>query len=373
MSDKSQGAELEIVKPEESFTPVYSPGEILQRRVLRFTLGITLAVAISALVNWTLAYIMPILLAKFLVDRQAPRVQTVYELVISMLLTIVIAWFVSVGLLEYPSLLLPLIAVLLLVSYYLFTDPRWNFFATMLLVSSLVIPYTAIISPGIGMVVGVGLCFSGLVSVLLFSLLHIYLPDLAGEKEQLAESELDKATRLFESVKALIIAFPVIVFIYTFELSGAMLTMIFVAILSLQTAGQKSVKLTLFMLLTNIIGGIIAIVVYNLVSFVPVIGFYLCLIFVISLQFAHKMYANPDKAMVFSTIFSTLLVLVSSTMASGSGDVDSNFYARIAQIGGACVYLVVISFFIEGKKWNRLRSLFIDQASTKEPIKYETK
>ncbi|MCE2593538.1 DUF2955 domain-containing protein [Motilimonas cestriensis] len=335
-----------------------TPEEIIQRRVLRFTIGITIAVAISALMNWTLSYIMPILLAKFLVDRQAPTIHTIYELVISMLLTIVIAWFVSVGLLEYPSLLMPLIAVLMFISYYLFIDPRWNFFATILLVASLIIPYAAIISPGIGMIVGVGLCFSGLVSVLLFTLLHIYLPDLAREKEQHAASSQSQNERLFESAKALIIAFPVICFFYTFELSGAMLTMIFIAILSLQTAGEKSIKISLFMMLTNIIGGIIAIAVYNLVSFVPVLSFYLGLIFLISLVFAHKMYSMPEKAMVFSTIFSTLLVLVSSTMASSNGDVDSKFYVRIAQIGGACIYLVIISYFIEGRKWQRLKRCF---------------
>ena len=342
----------------DSQTLAATPEAIIQRRVLRFTIGITLAVAISALMNWTLSYIMPILLAKFLVDRQAPTIQTIYELVISMLLTIIIAWFVSVGLLEYPSLLMPLIAVLMFISYYLFIDPRWNFFATILLVASLIIPYAAIISPGIGMMLGVGLCFSGLVSVLLFTLLHIYLPDLAGEKDQHAQSPQSQHERLFESAKALIIAFPVICFFYTFELSGAMLTMIFIAILSLQTASEKSIKLSLFMMLTNIIGGIIAIVVYNLVSFVPVISFYLGLIFLISLVFAHKMYSMPGKAMVFSTIFSTLLVLVSSTMASSNGDVDSNFYARIAQIGGACIYLVIISYFIEGRKWQRLKQCF---------------
>ncbi len=334
-----------------------SDRDILQRRVLRFTLGITLAVAISALFNWTLAYLMPILLAKFLVDRQAPTVQTVYELVISMLLTLLIAWFVSVGLLEYPSLLLPFIAVMMFIAYYLFIDPKWNFFATMLLVGSLVLPYTAILSPGIGMVVGIGLCVSGLISVVLFSLLHIYFPDLSSEKDQHSEVQHSSDERLFEAAKALVIAFPVIVLIFTYKLSGAMLTMIFIAMLSLQTAGEKSVKLSLFMLLTNIIGGFIAIGVYNLVSFVPVLAFYLCLISVISLLFANKMYGNPQKAMIFSTIYSTLLVLVSSTMASSTGDVDAKFYTRIAQIGGACLYLVVISYFIEGRQWVRLKQM----------------
>lgn len=338
-----------------SVKAVATEEEILRRRILRFTIGMTLAVGITAIFNWPLAYVAPVFLAKFLVDRQAPTVQTVYELIISMMVTVAIAWFTTVGLTQYPSLLMPLIAVLMVWSYYLFTDPKWNFFATIMLMACLLVPYMAIIDPGAGMYVGMGLSGAGIVAVVLFALLHIFYPDLAPERDQHGEAQQSKSERLFESCKALLLSFPVICYFYAFEVSGAILTMIFIALLSLQTAGKKSVKISMFMLLTNIIGGIIAILIYNVVTFVPVIGFYLAIIFLVSLIFSQKMYSMPDKAPIFSTIYSTLLVLVSSTMASTGKDVDTNFYLRIVQIGIACIYLVIISYFIDSRDWKFLK------------------
>ncbi|WP_144209375.1 DUF2955 domain-containing protein [Shewanella donghaensis] len=328
---------------------------IFTRRVLRFTLGIGVAVAIAAVFDWQLAFILPVLVAKFLVDRVAPTMQTVYELLISMVVTIGIAWLVSFGPVQYPMVLLPLLALMMLWAYYLFSDPKWNFFATIFIVSTLVLPYLGILHPGAAIFFGVGLSFSGVVAVLIFTLLHILLPDLAPEKDLHSESELTKDERLYESVRALIISFPVITFFYLFEITGALLTMIFIAILSLQAAGSKSVKVSLFLLITNGIGGVLAIVFYNMLVIVPELAFYIGLAMIAALVFAQKIYSDPAKAPIFAGIFSALLVVVGSTASSTDADVAANFYIRIAQLFLVGVYMVVASFFLETRNWKFLQ------------------
>ncbi|MDO6777222.1 DUF2955 domain-containing protein [Shewanella sp. 3_MG-2023] len=329
---------------------------IFTRRVLRFTLGIGIAVAIAAVFDWQLAFILPVFVAKFLVDRVVPTVQTIYELLISMVVTIAIAWMVSLGPVQYPFVLLPLLALMMLWAYYLFSDPKWNFFATILIVSTLVLPYLGILHPGAAIFFGVGLSFSGVVAVIIFTLLHILLPDLAPEKETHSESELSNDERLYESVRALIISFPVISFFFLFEVTGALLTMIFIAILSLQTAGTKSVKVSLFLLLTNGIGGVLAIIFYNMLVVVPELAFYIGLTMIAALFFAQKIYDDPAKAPIFAGIFSALLVVVGSTASSTDADVATNFYIRIAQLFIVGVYMVVASFFLETRNWKFLQT-----------------
>ena len=328
---------------------------IFTRRVLRFTLGIGLAVAISAVFAWQLAFIVPVFVAKFLVDRVEPTIQTVYELLISMVVTIGIAWLVSFGPVQYPLVLLPLLAVLMLWAYYLFSDPKWNFFATILIISTLVLPYLGILHPGAAIFVGVGLSFSGVVSVLIFALLHILLPDLSPNRETHVAAGLSTDERLYESVRALIIAFPVITFFFLFEITGALLTMIFIAILSLQSAGSKSVKVSLFLLITNGIGGVLAIMFYNMLVIVPELVFYVGLAMICALLFSQKIYADPAKAPIFAGIFSALLVVVGSTASSTDADVATNFYIRIAQLFMVGVYMVVASFFLETRNWRFLQ------------------
>ncbi|GIU53517.1 MULTISPECIES: DUF2955 domain-containing protein [Shewanella] len=328
---------------------------IYTRRVIRFTLGIGLAVAVSAIFAWQLAFIVPVFVAKFLVDRTEPTIQTVYELLLSMVATIAIAWLVSFGPVQYPMVLLPLLALLMLWAYYLFSNPKWNFFATILIVATLVLPYLGILHPGAAIFVGVGLSFSGVVAVVIFTLLHILLPDLSPNRETHVAAGLTSDERLYESVRALIIAFPVITFFYLFEITGALLTMIFIAILSLQSAGSKSVKVSLFLLITNGIGGAMAVVFYNLLVIVPELTFYVGLAMICALLFSQKIYANPEKAPIFAGIFSALLVVVGSTASSTDADVATNFYIRIAQLFLVGVYMVVASFFLETRNWKFLQ------------------
>ncbi|GIU36391.1 DUF2955 domain-containing protein [Shewanella schlegeliana] len=328
---------------------------IYTRRVLRFTLGIGLAVAVSAIWAWPLAFIVPVFVAKFLVDRQEPTMQTVYELLISMICTIGLAWLVSFGPTHYPMVLLPLLAMMMLWGYYLFSDPKWNFFATIFIVATLLLPYLSLLQPGAAILVGVGLSFSGVVAVVIFALLHALLPDLSPKKEQLADAQQSHDERTHEAFRALIIAFPVICFFYFLEISGALLTMIFIAILSLQAAGAKSVKVSLFLLVTNGIGGALAVVFYNLLTIVPEVQFYIGMSMLAALFFGQKIYADPAKAPLYAGILSALLVVVGSTASSTDKDVAVNFYLRILQLFLVGVYMIFASFFLESRDWKFLK------------------
>jgi len=328
---------------------------IYTRRVLRFTLGIGVAVAVSSIWAWPLAFIVPVFVAKFLVDRQEPTVQTVYELLISMICTIAIAWLVSFGPTQYPLVLLPSLAIMMLWGYYLFSSPKWNFFATILIVATLLLHYLGLLQPGASLMVGVGLSFSGVVAVSIFALLHVLLPDLSPEREQLAGAEQSHDERTHEAFRALILAFPVICFFYFLEISGALLTMIFIAILSLQAAGAKSIKVSLFLLITNGIGGVLAIVFYNLLTIVPELPFYIGMAMLAALFFGQKIYADPAKAPLFAGILSALLVVVGSTVSSTDKDVAVNFYLRILQLFFVGVYMVFASFYLESRDWKFLK------------------
>ncbi|WP_394200318.1 DUF2955 domain-containing protein [Shewanella waksmanii] len=331
--------------------------QIYTRKVLRFTLGVGLAVAISAAFAWPLAFIVPVFVAKFLVDRQEPTVQTVYELLLSMVVTILLGWLVSFGPTQYASVLLPLIAMLMLWAYYLFTDPKWNFFATVLIIAVLLLPYMGMLQPGAALLVGVGLSFSGVVAVAIFALVHALFPDLSAQREQHPMPAQSREDRMYEAFKALILAFPVICFFYFLQISGALLTMIFIAILSLQAAGEKSVKVSLFLILTNGVGGILAIVFYNLLVIVPELAFYVVLACLAAILFARKIYLEPEKAQLYAGIFSALIVVVGSTVSSADKDVAENFYMRIAQLMMVGVYMVFASFFLESRNWSFLKRI----------------
>lgn len=326
-----------------------------QRRILRFTIGVGLAVFLAAWINWQLAFVAPVFTAKFLVDKPNLHRETIYELLLALIATMGLGLLLSGGITQYPIVLLIAVGLMMAWGYYLFTDPKWNLFATILLIAVLMLPFMAINNPAISVVLASGLAISGAVSVVIFALVHIYLPEPDSEFAGYAAPPIGKEQRWHASFRAMLISFPVVCFFFVFQISEALLTMMFVALLSLMITSEKSVKLSAFLIISNGIGGILAILAFSILAIVPSIFFYTAFIALLAVLIGKKIYTVPEKAPIFATAFSTLLVLIGSTLMS-SGDIDSNTFIRIFQLVLVGTYMILASLFLETRQWKFLQT-----------------
>ncbi|ENG7518087.1 DUF2955 domain-containing protein [Vibrio harveyi] len=326
-----------------------------QRRILRFTIGVGLAVFLAAWINWQLAFVAPVFTAKFLVDKPNLHRETIYELLLALIATMGLGLLLSGGITQYPIVLLIAVGLMMAWGYYLFTDPKWNLFATILLIAVLMLPFMAINNPVISLVLASGLAISGAVSVAIFALVHIYLPEPGSEFAGYAAPPIGKEQRWHASFRAMLISFPVVCFFFIFQISEALLTMMFVALLSLMITSEKSVKLSAFLIISNGIGGILAILAFSILAIVPSIFFYTAFIALLAVLIGKKIYTVPEKAPIFATAFSTLLVLIGSTLMS-SGDIDSNTFIRIFQLVLVGTYMILASLFLETRQWKFLQT-----------------
>ncbi|WP_375322148.1 DUF2955 domain-containing protein [Aliivibrio logei] len=326
----------------------------IQTKILRYTVGVGLAVFLAALINWPLAFVAPVFVAKFLIDKPELNKETLYELTVAMVATMGLGLLLSNGITQYPIPLLILVGLMMLWGYYLFTDPKWNLFATILIIAILILPFMAISNPGMSVFLATGLASSGVVAVIIFALVHIYFPEAESSFSGYQPSPLSKQQRWYAAFRAMIVSFPVVCFFFIFQISEALLTMMFIALLSLMITGEKSVKLSAFLIITNSIGGALAIGVFSVLSLAPNILFYTLFISFIALIMATQIYTKPAKAPIYATAFSTVLVLLGSTLMS-SGDIDSNMMIRIFQLFMIGVYMIVVSFFLETRQWAFLK------------------
>ncbi|ASI94970.1 DUF2955 domain-containing protein [Vibrio rotiferianus] len=326
-----------------------------QRRILRFTIGVGLAVFLAAWINWQLAFVAPVFTAKFLVDKPNLHRETIYELLLALIATMGLGLLLSGGITQYPIVLLIAVGLMMAWGYYLFTDPKWNLFATILLIAVLMLPFMAINNPAVSLVLASGLAISGAVSVAIFALVHIYLPEPDSEFAGYAQPPIGKEQRWHASFRAMLISFPVVCFFFVFQISEALLTMMFVALLSLMITSEKSVKLSAFLIISNGIGGILAISAFSILAIVPNIFFYTAFIALLAVLIGKKIYTAPEKAPIFATAFSTLLVLIGSTLMS-SGDIDSNTFIRIFQLVLVGTYMILASLFLETRQWKFLQT-----------------
>jgi uncharacterized membrane protein YgaE (UPF0421/DUF939 family) len=326
-----------------------------QRRILRFTIGVGLAVFLAAWINWQLAFVAPVFTAKFLVDKPNLHIETIYELLLALIATMGLGLLLSGGITQYPIILLIAVGLMMAWGYYLFTDPKWNLFATILLIAVLMLPFMAINNPAISLVLASGLAISGAVSVAIFALVHIYLPEPDSEFAGYAQPPIGKDQRWHASFRAMLISFPVVCFFFVFQISEALLTMMFVALLSLMITAEKSVKLSAFLIISNGIGGMLAISAFSILAIVPNIFFYTAFIALLAVLVGKKIYTVPEKAPILATAFSTLLVLIGSTLMS-SGDIDSNTFVRIFQLVIVGIYMIIASLLLETRNWKFLRA-----------------
>ncbi|CAH1564149.1 conserved membrane hypothetical protein [Vibrio jasicida] len=326
-----------------------------QRRILRFTFGVALAVFLAAWLNWSLAFVAPVFTAKFLVDKPKAHKETVYELLLAMIATMGLGLLLSGGITQFPIILLLAVGLMMIWGYYLFTDPKWNLFATILMIAVLMLPFMAIGNPAMSIYLAGGLATSGAVAVFIYTLMHIYLPEPESKFEGYAEPPISKKQRWHASFRAMLISFPLVCFFFIFQISEALLTMMFVALLSLMITSEKSVKLSAFLIISNGIGGVLAILAFSILAIVPNIWFYTAFIALLAVVIGTKIYTVSEKAPVFATAFSTLLVLIGSTLMS-SGDIDSNTFIRIFQLVMVGTYMIVASLFLETRQWKFLQT-----------------
>ncbi|MEZ9231694.1 DUF2955 domain-containing protein [Vibrio amylolyticus] len=325
----------------------------IQVRILRYTVGVGVAVFLATLIDWPLAFIAPVFVAKFLIDKSELNKATIYELLIAMIVTMALGLFLSNGITQYPVPLLIVVGLMMLWGYYLFTDPKWNLFATILIMAVLMLPFMAISNPGISVFLATGLTTSGVVAVGIFALVHILLPEENKTFSGYEASPLNKQQRWYAAFRAMLISFPVVCFFFVFQISEALLTMMFIALLSLMITSEKSVKLSAFLMISNGIGGILAIGVFTILSIVPNILFYTLFVSLVAIIMATQIYTKPDKAPIYATAFSTVLVLLGSTLMS-SGEIDSNMIVRLVQLFIISVYMILVSFFLETRSWKFL-------------------
>lgn len=350
MSDSKQ--ELSVAKTTTDGESMLTAA--VQTRILRFMCGVALATFLAAWFDWPLAFVAPIFTAKFLFEKHVLHIEIVYELLLAMIATVAIGIVLSLGFAQYPIPMLLAVAGLMLVGYFLFLNPKWNLFATILLMSTLMLPFMAIQSTGTTIFLAVGLSLSGAVAVGIFALMHIYLPEQEHKYEGYQEVELSDEFRWFSALRALIISFPVVCLFFVFQISEALLSMIFIGLLSLMITSEKSIKLSLFLLISNAIGGVIAIIVFGFLALVPNILFYSLFIALLAIVLGTKMYTESTKAPVYATALNTALVLIGTTLMS-SGVIDEKMWIRLGLLALVAVYMVVAAFFIETRTWKILQ------------------
>jgi hypothetical protein len=313
-------------------------------RVVRYALGATVATAIALGSPWETSYLTPVLVATFLANPDkplSPRLGAVLIVVVA-----VAIWFGwQVGqLVKYPAVFLLFASLVLFWIFHAGQRGRSALVLLWLVIAVMMIPFARMVYPAAAVFVARGLVVDVVLTATIVVAAYGLLPERptdggapSGGDASAAAASPDASFRA--ALVATVVVVPLMALFYFFELSGALTVLAYVGILSAMPDIGTDVQKGRERIRGNIVGGGVAIVVYNLLLIVPSFSVLLLLTLLAGLALGSRAFARAAPDPFFVTAYSTTLLIIGAT--AFRGEASSEVYLRILQITIAVTYVVV--------------------------------
>lgn len=314
--------------------------------------------AIAMGFNWPLSYLAAVLTLSFL---SSPGGALPFKSGIIFVVIIAIASGSALVLghlfIPFPMVFIPLIGLLLFRLYYAKGGKMPGVLIFWLMITLLIMPLTIMILPELAGGISYSLIQSGATALIVTWISYTifpYNPEEAPKQSAAKAQNPTKEERFNNAVNSVTVVIPALLIFYFFELSGALLVLIYIALLSMQPQFAKDFKSGKALIIGNAIGGMAAIVVYEVFVLIPEYYFMLLVTLFFGLFFGQRLFSDDPKAPIFGMAYSTLLLIIGSV--TGVVNLISDkaagaaVYIRILQVMGAVVYLVVAFGLLERYK-----------------------
>ena len=325
------------------------------RAVMRYALGSTLIMGISAAYSFPLSYILPVLsLGFFAPGKSAPKL--IEGLIFVMV--VFVATFIGnqlAGQADKPLLLIILLVVVLINVFY--TNRRWisPLLKTWILIAVLLLPMMNLLYPELSADVTKALVVGAILTIIMVWLVFGLFPSIdvpkTEKQQEVEQEELSRDQRFRKAALSTLVILPVFILFYVFKMSGALLILIFIGILSMEPSFAKNFQKGKALLIGNLLGGVVSVILYNMLVVVPEITFLILIILVAGLVLGNAFFSGSKLSPLFNMAFSTTLLIVGSVTAPSSEEAASSaVFTRLFQIMAAVSYVVITFGIIE--RWS---------------------
>ncbi|PQB05692.1 DUF2955 domain-containing protein [Aureitalea marina] len=315
---------------------------------------LTLALAVTT--GGPLSYVLPVLSLPLLTaPGTGPGIKQGLSFMLVIALSVMVANLVVIFFLDYPVALFLVLALLLFYIFYSIHPMMSGMVKTWLLMAIMLIPTIAIRSDALAQAISGSLILIS-IEAMLCVWIAFYLfpstPPLQGEKKQ--GGQAGGTNRYKDALFRTWVVLPVLLLFFMFEITASLLVLVFIALLAMQAGIGTGFKAGKALILGNLAGGLLAISTFEILTVVPNLLFFLMLSTGICLVIATKLFSSSPYAPLFGMAFSTYLLIIGSTTASGEADAGSKVWTRVIQIMMAVIYIAIAFGFLGN--WNKHKS-----------------
>jgi hypothetical protein len=320
--------------------------ESARRVALRLAFGVAACFAVVEVLKWDATFLAPLLAANMLVKLARPPslAQGIGLLVLTALSTGAVL-VLTTAVIGKPTVLITALTLLLYVSFYAHRRGAPELATLLLQVSAVTLPIIAVISPDGAGTFAATLMKAGAVALLAVWAAHAAFPvpaDAADDADQ-----PDKAGRAAEPAIAArhalldtLILFPVLAWFILDASQVSVVVLIVIVTLLRQHDREQGHRAALGLILGNLIGGIAAAVVYELVLMGHSLLFFIAACLATSLIFAGRIVTAGDRAPVYAIAFATFILLLGLGLTPLPGSSGEAFVSRLINILFASAYVI---------------------------------
>jgi len=313
-------------------------------RVIRFSVGVTLAVAFAYGVGWPLSFLLPVLTSVFLaLPMPAPSIKQGLNNMMQTLFAFVVGIVFNLVFMSFPLAYIPMLGLVLFNIYYYMNRGGSFWLVLMLLLAVLIVPMMGTVHQALALGFADGFVLSGILTVFMIWLAYGLFPDTdevkALPKRPGFQSGYSRPAALL-AFKSTLAVLPIAIFFISFNLTGQLLVMVNAAIFSLSPDVAKGRQAGVKSVITTLAGGAMAWVFYYILVVVPEFYFFVMLMFLTTILFATRIFSDRPRAGYYGSAFVALLILVNSSLDAGT-DFGSNFIWRVIFLTLATIYVVV--------------------------------
>ena len=263
-------------------------------------------------------------------------------LMVIVAILLLIGQFITEVFIWHPVACLLLVSWLLLVGQYMAIRGGNMLIIVILFIAILVLPMLGLESLELVDVFVTALFFSVAMAVLFCWLAHgiVHDPGLqAAAKTDLPIPSREESFR--QAMIKTLLVLPLLMAFFLFQWTSDLLVLIFVALLIQMPSAEMGIKGAIGTLSANTLGGLTAVVCYQLLVIVPSPVMLAMLVFAVSLMFGQKIYSDSPVASLYGTGLNTVIVLLGATTATFGDAATVKMWVRLLQIGAACIYIVL--------------------------------
>ncbi len=319
----------------------------------------TLSAGVAFGLAWPLSFITPVLTAKLLSLPKVMPLKASIAFVAILSGSFLLSARLLLPTLSYPAVHLLVMALILFLLFYAKAGGTNPLVVVFLLIAALVVPLIGTLSETLAILVAKGFIFATIVAVVMAYVAAAAFPDPPGlEPTVAAESQGGDSekgggagpppprVRTAMALRSLVVIYPLVMVFQMFSMVDFAVVLIFASLLTLEPTFGKHFAAGKGLVLANLAGGLVAVVIYQLLVWVPSFAFLLLIVLLAGLWGGGWIFSGRPMGKLQGGGITTVFIILGPTL-NGDAQAGAALFIRLFMIMGAVVYVVLAFGLLE--------------------------